>query len=427
MAYTSLTGKAGTSLEILVGFVDEEADKFVLRAVYNDGLSSVVTIDDHSVGSLMDNWIEPVEGSGSASAISDNQISLKVILSEDGDKLISEAKWPPTLQTSITKLLAEIKQSLQIMHQNSDSFGKPAFTHIRTIGHVFHEFNEAIYADVTYVLDDTSILRQYENASKFVTRNIKETLRYIDVHTNLVIYLDGQMKAISRMLAIAIDTAMKVAQSFDSTLMEFIRGIYSFADAQLSHARAIIVDVRKAILKQMTHLVPDNADIEHVLEAVNATARHVRSAILKLAKTYRKYVGKFSSKIEFVLSEFLTDLRSDFKVIAKEFSRNFKQFKALKEMVQLYYDYQSWLEELHFSQHLEDACDDVGRYIKQTLTHFEDLRLLVSQYFSKISKFVYVQYITVSSYPPVAFIGSLVKKAGQVATHIIIDSDAFAR
>ena len=32
-----------------------------------------------------------------------------------------------------------------------------------------------------------------------------------------------------------------------------------------------------------------------------------------------------------------------------------------RKMVQFYYDYQSWLEEIHFSEHLERTTKDVER------------------------------------------------------------------
>ena len=129
-------------------------------------------------------------------------------------------------------------------------------------------------------------------------------------------------------------------------------------------------------------------------------------------------------------------------------------------MVQFYYDYQSWLEEIHFSEHLEKTTQEVerykatlcnsrviflkistrflnikivsymifaSRYIKTTMVHFEDLREVTSKYLTEAVIYIESKYEIISSYPPVAFVGSLVKKAGVLTFKVIANPDVLGR
>ena len=61
------------------------------------------------------------------------------------------------------------------------------------------------------------------------------------------------------------------------------------------------------------------------------------------------------------------------------------------------------------------------------MVHFEDLRVLATKYFTEASDFIYSHYVTISSYPPVAFAGSLIKKAGVLTLKIIANPDVLGR
>ena len=53
--------------------------------------------------------------------------------------------------------------------------------------------------------------------------------------------------------------------------------------------------------------------------------------------------------------------RSQLKYVltSSQVSGFLKQFRVVNEAVAFYYEYQSWFEEIHFSQHLENAVQQL--------------------------------------------------------------------
>ena len=67
------------------------------------------------------------------------------------------------------------------------------------------------------------------------------------------------------------------------------------------------------------------------------------------------------------------------------------------------------------------------RYIKTTMVHFEDLREVASKYLTQAATYLQSKYEIISSYPPVAFVGSLVKKASVLTFKVIANPDVLGR
>ena len=61
------------------------------------------------------------------------------------------------------------------------------------------------------------------------------------------------------------------------------------------------------------------------------------------------------------------------------------------------------------------------------MVHFEDLREVASKYLTQAATYLQSKYEIISSYPPVAFVGSLVKKAGVLTFKVIANPDVLGR
>jgi asparagine synthetase A len=112
------------------------------------------------------------------------------------------------------------------------------------------------------------------------------------------------LKGFSTIIGSVIQTSANVVKSLNTTLMRFINGIYSFADGQLSYIHQATIDVRKTILKHIIAFIPDEIDIESVSNNIKGAVRYLRSTVLRLSGIYRRFVTRFSSKIEYAISDF---------------------------------------------------------------------------------------------------------------------------
>ncbi len=69
-------------------------------------------------------------------------------------------------------------------------------------------------------------------------------------------------------------------------------------------------------------------------------------------------VGAFGQALGAAVSGARRDLLS----LAAEASDYLRQFHAFREVVETYLDYQSWLEEIHFSQRVGEVLGSATRY-----------------------------------------------------------------
>lgn len=76
-------------------------------------------------------------------------------------------------------------------------------------------------------------------------------------------------------------------------------------------------------------------------------------------------------KICTFVNEFAQQIRQEAFQFFKELHLFLKQVEFVQSSLELYWDYQSWLEEIHFSEHVENALGDAARYENITWTHKE--------------------------------------------------------
>ena len=53
------------------------------------------------------------------------------------------------------------------------------------------------------------------------------------------------------------------------------------------------------------------------------------------------------------------EIDREFNEFMIEFAKNIKKIKAFNELLNFYMDYQSWFEEFHFTERLENAVGDM--------------------------------------------------------------------
>lgn len=84
-----------------------------------------------------------------------------------------------------------------------------------------------------------------------------------------------------------------------------------------------------------------------------------RRLLSTTAHFYRTVTRSYTGRLCLILKDGLMSLKTDVLNVLRKVSKYLEQFYFVREIVTAYYDYQSWLEEIHFSQHVEEALGDV--------------------------------------------------------------------
>ena len=100
-------------------------------------------------------------------------------------------------------------------------------------------------------------------------------------------------------------------------------------------------------------------------EGLNKLAGNLSDVLAQVSAKIKAFRETFSAseagKACLVLSDVAKKIRGDGFKFFSELSEFFKQFNLIKSGIQLYLDYQSWLEEIHFSQKVEETLGEAKR------------------------------------------------------------------
>ena len=87
--------------------------------------------------------------------------------------------------------------------------------------------------------------------------------------------------------------------------------------------------------------------------------RKFHDVLSTVSRLYKTVTRSYTGKLCLLLKDGLMSLKTEVLHVLRTVSVYLEQFHFVREVVQSYYDYQSWLEEVHFSQHLEEALGEV--------------------------------------------------------------------
>jgi len=110
------------------------------------------------------------------------------------------------------------------------------------------------------------------------------------------------------------------------------------------------------------------------------------------------------------------ELEADIARILNDLSDFLKKFKTFNKVVALYWDYQSWFEEFHLSQHFEDVTSDLRSHFMDIGRELSQLKASLMDYWTKTVGKING---TVNDYPLLAYSVSVGKKVVRVAHKMI--------
>ena len=138
---------------------------------------------------------------------------------------------------------------------------------------------------------------------------------------------------------------------------DFSVGVIKFAQRQAENVANIVLDLKQETLKFLISVIDPESPGKLSLNLKNT----FNVAIDKLSKASSKVsnvIGIIKRKI-WEHKTLITDFMAVVRRSLKELSYLLHQFKAGKELVRFYYDYQSWFEEFHLSQQIQNSYMEI--------------------------------------------------------------------
>ena len=136
-------------------------------------------------------------------------------------------------------------------------------------------------------------------------------------------------------------------------------GALKFVRVHLEALTDFVNELKQHALEKIYHFLDPNV-IDDFATALPDALKVLHRQTVHMAKTLSQAIKSIKKDIwhyKIILTEFMAIVRTSFR----ELSHFLHQFRAYRELFQFYYDYQSWFEELHFSQHVERSLSEIER------------------------------------------------------------------
>ena len=140
-----------------------------------------------------------------------------------------------------------------------------------------------------------------------------------------------------------VDIVQDVANDAVHFVFEHFKGTWEFA-----------MQIKMAVIEEMAQLEISDFNVS---DYVKVAVTVVRKALEKVTEVYKEW----NEYLALLPTEVGGELEADISRILNNLSDFLKKFKTFNKVVALYWDYQSWFEEFHLSQHFEDVTSDLRR------------------------------------------------------------------
>jgi len=328
---------------------------------------------------------------------------VNIQLSDDGDNLLVQVNWPPAINEWASQEIKAIRSKIsdEMARTETRANYQQAFLYIE-------KFMNITYNDLIYVEDGEEIYAKYEETSKFLVDKLTNIATALNINSKIHQEFTKGIYYLADLCAGAMSASLELRKLVLYTESGFNYGVLKFVRHQLEHVTNILADIKHDLLMKI-HNCLDPEDIEglyqEITESVPESVKVMQDEVIKVAVNLSKAVKSVKRKIweyKIVLTDFMSVVRKSMK----EVSHFLHQFKAGREIVQFYYDYQSWFEELHLSQQVQRSLRELEGFMQRASVHFEDLKRCLEQAYRRIVRWTLENYQMAERYPPVAFLMS---------------------
>lgn len=160
-------------------------------------------------------------------------------------------------------------------------------------------------------------------------------------------------------------------------------------------------------------------DFNEISREINSFILSTKSRVEIFVSWYRELVESKAGQASIILKNFVKNIKNDSVVIMVQVSKFLGQFKVVEEAFNFYLEYQSWFEEIHFTQHLENAIQQLQTYVDDSTREFDSWKQSLVTIWQSAKTFFASKYESISRYPIFAYITTAGRRIYRITSAII--------
>jgi hypothetical protein len=263
---------------------------------------------------------------------------VKLIISlVDGDKIATTAQWRREVLDDLNAFITKITNSIEAT--NAEQF----WTDVDTAQVILHTAAKDIVDDLIYVsnirIKEVFVqLKSFTNSFRGKSPLLTQIADSLDSFADFGIAYADEIQNISKLVA--------------RTINGLVDAFFKRVKADLVILRGLLSGLQAEIIQYLKYITPDLHKIAEYLEA----------NILKFKGTVELFVSKYKEMVSLytglsvdAINKFLLKLGTDLQSTYHGVAVYLKQFRIVMMIVETFHEYQTWLEEIHFTQHVQAA------------------------------------------------------------------------
>jgi len=202
---------------------------------------------------------------------------------------------------------------------------------------------------------------------------------------------------------------MIVAKSFIDITQEVTNDAVRFIFVHFQGTWEFIMEIRSVVVEEMAQLEVSDFNARAYVKVAVKAVRLTLEKVTEVYKTWSEYLSmlplEISAELEADVTRFLNDL-----------SQFLKKFKTFNKLATFYWDYQSWFEEFHLSQRIEDVTSDFRSQLVDIARQLSQIKASILNYWNSVQGKING---TISDYPVLAYGVSVGKKVLKMAKKVV--------
>jgi len=265
----------------------------------------------------------------------------------DGDKIATTATWRREVLDDINSFITKITNSI------AATTSEQLWNDIDLAHVILHTATKEIVDDLIYVSNIE--IKQVFVQLKSYTNSIRAfRAKYETPRLNLAF-----LTHIADSLDTFADFGITYAEDIQNITKLAARTIKSLVDAFFLRIKADLVILRELlaglkvdIIQYLKYITPD---LHKIAEYLETNILSFKGAVEMFVTKYKEVISFYTGLSVDAINELLLTVGTDLQETYQGVSVYLKQFRIVMQIVEAFHTYQTWLEEIHFTEHVEAA------------------------------------------------------------------------
>merc|ERR1719189_1437835 len=333
------------------------------------------------------------------------ELDTSLVLSSDGRVLKVEFDWRP-------EMLEESRQVLAVVQDKVVARSQRALPHVlehaalvekivkMTINETAEHIRQSLDIDVAqyfYVYETLvdNVKSLHINSLPVVKVVVTHTTKMLTICVKEMTTLAQKTGVAARAL---VDIVQDVANDAVHFVFEHFKGTWEFA-----------MQIKMAVIDEMAQLEISDFNVSDYVKVAVTVVRKALEKVTEVYKTWSEYLALLPTEVG-------GELEADISRILNNLSDFLKKFKTFNKVVALYWDYQSWFEEFHLSQRIEDVTSDFRSQLVDISRQVSQIKASILNYWTAVQGKIDG---TIADYPLLGYGVSVGKKVLKMAKKVL--------